>query len=159
MQRRKLLILLTLSGLFIKHFEEVIENDSIHNLAKDILNIIHCRKENTIKNLINHLKYGKFGQSNTTVQSYQLKVLLWICFLLNWRISRRKLINMIKSTVNLCPVKILQNYFNFALINDKSDEQIFRAITKTKTTEKLRNVNNNTRTRELLLEALVDIVL
>ena len=44
---------------------------------------------------------------------------------------------MIKSTGNLSPVKILQNYYNFALINDKSDKYIIRAITKTKTTEKL----------------------
>ena len=37
---------------------------------------------------------------------------------------------------------------------------MFRAITKTKTTEKLQNVNkplSSTRTRELLLEALTDI--
>ena len=69
-------------------------------------------------------------------------------------------IHMIKSTRNLCPVKILQNCFNFSLINDKLDEYIFRAITKTKITEKLRNVNKSllyTRTRELLLEALVDV--
>ena len=49
-----------------------------------------------------------------------------------------------------------------ALINDKSNEYIFRAITKTKTREKLRNLNkllSYTRTRERLLEALVDIVL
>ena len=42
-------------------------------------------------------------------------------------------IYIIKSIGNLCPVKIIQNYFNFALINDKSGEYIFRAITKTKT--------------------------
>ena len=49
-----------------------------------------------------------------------------------------------------------------ALINDKSNEYIFRAITKTKTREKLPNLNkllSYTRTRERLLEALVDIVL
>ena len=39
-------------------------------------------------------------------------------------------IYMIKSTRNFCPAKILQNYLNFVLINDKSDEYIFRAITK-----------------------------
>ena len=67
---------------------------------------------------------------------------------------------MIKSNENLCPVKILQNYFKFALINDTSDEYIFRGITKKKKTANLRNVNKAllyTRTRELLLEVLVDI--
>ena len=49
-----------------------------------------------------------------------------------------------------------------ALINDKSNEYIFRAITKAKTREKLRNLNkllSYTRTRERLVEALDDIVL
>ena len=69
-------------------------------------------------------------------------------------------IYIIKSTRNFCPAKILQNYLNFVLINDKSDEYIFRAITKKQTTEKLRNVDKTlsyTRTRELQLDALVDI--
>ena len=67
---------------------------------------------------------------------------------------------MIKFTGNLCPVKILLNCFNFASINDKSDEYFFRAIAKTKTTEKLRNVSkflSYTSTRKLLLESLVNI--
>ena len=67
---------------------------------------------------------------------------------------------MIKFNGNLCPVKILQNCFNFASINDKSDEYFFRAITKTKTMEKLRNVSkflSYTSTRKLLLESLVNI--
>ena len=42
---------------------------------------------------------------------------------------------MTKSTKNLCPIKILQNYLDFALINNKLDEYIFRAITKTKARE------------------------
>ena len=69
-------------------------------------------------------------------------------------------IYMTKSTKNLCPIKILQNYLDFALINNKLDEYIFRAITKTKTREKQLNVNkplSYTRTRDLLLEVLADI--
>lgn len=60
----------------------------------------------------------------------------------------------------MCPIKILQNYLDFALINNKFDEYIFRAITKTKTREKQLNVNKHltyTRTRDLLLEVLADI--
>ena len=67
---------------------------------------------------------------------------------------------MINSTGNLCPVKVLQNYFNFSLTNNKSEEYIFRAIKKIKTTEKLQNVKkplSYTKTRVLLVEALVDI--
>ena len=51
-----------ISGLFTKHFERVIENDSRRSLAKHILNIVvHCREENTIKNKMHHLKYGNVG--------------------------------------------------------------------------------------------------
>ena len=69
-------------------------------------------------------------------------------------------IYMTKSIKNLCPIKILQNYLDFALINNKFDEYIFRAITKTKAREKQLNVNKPltyTRTRDLLLEVLADI--
>ena len=59
-------------------------------------------------------------------------------------------IYVIKSNKNLCPVKILQNYLNFALINDKLGEYIFKAISKVNITEKPRNANKAllyTRTR------------
>ena len=56
----------------------------MHSLAKDILNIkVHCPEENIIKNIIHHLKYGNFGQGNTTVRPYHLKVLLWRYSLMN----------------------------------------------------------------------------
>ena len=51
-----------ISGLFTKHFERVIKNDSRRSLAKHIPNIVvHCREENTIKNKMHHLKYGNVG--------------------------------------------------------------------------------------------------
>ena len=48
-------------------------------------------------------------------------------------------IYMVKSTGNVCPVKILQRYLDLILIIEKSDKCVFRAIPKTNTVENLRN--------------------
>ena len=67
---------IAISGLFIKHFEVVIKNDNIHNLAKDIRILQYTvEKKIPLKNIIHHLnlKYGNFGQNNTIVQPFQLK--------------------------------------------------------------------------------------
>lgn len=65
-----------------------------------------------------------------------------------------------KSRTSICPVDNLGKYLSLANIKEDSEEFIFRAITKTKTTQKLRKTNkplSYTRAREIYINVLVKL--
>ena len=93
-----------ISGLFTKHFERVIENDSRRSLAKHIPNIVvHCREENTIKNKMHHLKYG----NDIHERFHDIFMKLFIERFKTDVYREGNWIYIIKATGNLCAVKIL----------------------------------------------------